>query len=164
MAQQFTPGLFDRLSDDGGRPGPAGASPTWTLEQLKDAVARDLEALLNTRTAIADHVLLPFPESGNSLVNYGLIDFAGMCMASEDDRRSICAAVKRAIERHEPRLHTVSAALRVHGAGLNRVDFVITAMLKVQSAVAPVHFDAVLEPSTQQYLIRKVDSHHKDAA
>ncbi|MDC8757075.1 type VI secretion system baseplate subunit TssE [Janthinobacterium fluminis] len=154
MSQQFTPGLFERLSGDG--------AAAWSLEQLKDAVARDLEALLNTRMALAGQMLAAYPEVGNSLLNYGLLDFASMCLASEADRSSICAAVKRSIERHEPRLRDVGAALRLHGAGSNRVDFVISALLRVGRVVGPVHFDAVLEPSSQQYSIREVRQRHRE--
>ena len=48
-APGFVPGLFDRLMGEGG----AGtAMARLSLEQLKDAVARDLEELLNTRVAL----------------------------------------------------------------------------------------------------------------
>lgn len=42
----FTPGLLDRLMRAGGQGGAA-----LTAEQLKDLVARDLEALFNTHPA-----------------------------------------------------------------------------------------------------------------
>lgn len=146
MTQRYTPSVFDRLTDE-------AASPFWTLEQLKDAVARDLEALLNTRAALPDGLLDGYCEAGKSLLGYGMIDFAGMCMTSDADQKIICAAVRRAIERHEPRLHSVAVALRVHCAPINRVDFVISALLRARAAAEPVHFDAVLEPSNQQYAI-----------
>lgn len=149
MAQQYLPGLFDRLMDDDAHSGAA-----WTVEQLKDAVARDLEALLNTRAALPDGALAAYTEAGASVLAYGLIDFAGMCLTSDDDQKIICAAVQRAIERHEPRLAGVSASLRLHGARINRVDFIISARLRASAAPEAVQFDAVLQPSTQQYAIR----------
>ncbi|MES2129141.1 MAG: type VI secretion system baseplate subunit TssE [Pseudomonadota bacterium] len=148
MPHFYTPGLLDRLLDD-------GAAPGWTLDQLKEGVARDLEALLNTRFALPDGLLAPFPEAQGSLAGYGLADFAGMCMNSDADQQKICDAVKLAIERHEPRLRDVSARLRLHASPINRIDFAISARLKAQLAGEIVHFDAMLEPSSQQYVIRR---------
>ncbi|HAT32345.1 MAG TPA: type VI secretion system baseplate subunit TssE, partial [Janthinobacterium sp.] len=48
----FTPGLFDRLMDTHIKPGSSGVVSRLNIEDLKDTVARDLEALLNTRTVI----------------------------------------------------------------------------------------------------------------
>ena len=149
MQQRYAPGLFDRLMDELPR------ARGWSLEQPKDAVARDLEALFNTRAAVADAELAPYPEVGNSILNYGLIDFAGMCLTSDEDKQTICAAVRLAIERHEPRLYAVNAALRVSDALVNRVDIVINARLMADPAAEPVRFDAVLKPSTQQYAIHR---------
>lgn len=148
--QRYTPGLFDRLLDDHG-----GVSVTWTLEHLKDAVARDLESLLNTRAAMSEQRFAAYPEAAKSVLTYGLTDFAGMCMTSDTDRKKICAAVLLSIERHEPRLCGVTATLRQRSNQINRFDFVISGKLKAQSASDMLHFDAVLEPATQQYSIRK---------
>ena len=154
MTQRYAPGLFDRLIDD--QPaGRAGVPATWTVEQLKEAIARDLESLLNTRAAMPEHLFAGYPEAGKSVLTYGLIDFAGMCMTSDIDRKRICAAVLLTIVRHEPRLHSVTTALRMRGSYINRFDFVISGKLKAQAACDLVQFDAVLEPSTQQYSIRK---------
>lgn len=150
-SQRYAPGLFDRLIDD-----QPGATPaTWTLEQLKDAVARDLESLLNTRAAMAEALFIDCPEASKSVLTYGLTDFAGMCMTSDADRKKICAAVLLTITRHESRLYAVTAALRPRSSSINRFDFVISGKLKAQKASDLLHFDAVLEPATQQYSIRK---------
>src|SRR5690349_13837433 len=105
--QRFTPGLFDRLdSDDDTSPvaarHAAGKTDTW-----RESITRDLEALLNTRSAFLPDALAGYPAVSGSVVNYGLIDFAGMCMTSDTDQKRICTAVRQAIERHEPRLHKV---------------------------------------------------------
>ena len=149
--QRYAPGLFDRLLDDH-----VGSVPaTWTLEHLKDAVARDLESLLNTRAAMPEYLFAAYPEAGKSVLTYGLTDFAGMCMTIDVDRKKICAAVLLTIERHEPRLHGVTATLRQRSSQINRFDFVISGKLRAQFASDLLHFDAILEPATQQYSIRK---------
>jgi type VI secretion system protein ImpF len=156
--QSFTPGLFDRLdADDDIAHGPSRprirTSVAW-----KDSITRDLEALLNTRSALLPDTLADFPEVSGSVVNYGLIDFAGMCMTSDTDQKRICTAVRLAIERHEPRLHKVTATLQPRKGAINRVDFVITAQLKNAPVADPMHFNAVFQPSLQRYSIQSVRS------
>ena len=147
----FTPGLFDRLLGEHG----GGAPARLNLEQLKDAVARDLEDLLNTRAALPEDLLQAWPECSRSIVNYGLVDFAGMCLSSSEDRARICASLKAAIERHEPRLRNVQARLEREAGSINRVSFVINATLALPALNEIVSFDAVLQPSTLHYSINR---------
>lgn len=144
----FAPGLLDRLM---GEDHPSGLS----IDQLKDSVARDLEALLNTRAAIPSAKFDEHPLARDSIVNYGLSDFAGMCLTSGEDREAICAAIKRAIEAHEPRLSDVNAALEPDEGGVNRLHFVISAKLRINPSAEPVNFNAVLQPSSLRYSITR---------
>ncbi|MGF6271886.1 type VI secretion system protein ImpF [Massilia sp. UYP11] len=153
----FTPDLFDRLLGQPQRNGVAVAR--LNVEELKDAVARDLEALLNTRSTIQDGALAAFPECVRSMVGYGLCDFADRSLSSPADRAHICACIENTIARHEPRLQNVKALLEMQGDGgapsVNRLSFSITAVLMGSMSQEPVNFDAVLQPSTLQYSIRK---------
>ncbi len=146
-----TPGLLDRLMDE--RPD-AGAGQPFTGEQLKDSVARDLEALLNTRRAFDPGLLHGYPETRTSLLHYGLLDFAGYCLTSSLDRAAVCAAIKEAVETHELRLRDVSATLDVQPGSVNRLNFVIHARLATLPGAEPVHFNAVLQPSSLHYAVR----------
>ena len=147
----YTPGLLDRLMDE--RPDAAPGQP-FSSEQLKDSVARDLEALLNTRLAFDVGLLHGFPEARTSLLHYGLLDFAGYCLTSSLDRAAVCAGIKEAIEAHEPRLRDVSATLDVQPGSVNRLNFVIHARLAALPGAEPVHFNAVLQPSSLHYAVR----------
>jgi type VI secretion system protein ImpF len=84
-----------------------------------------------------------------------LIDFAGMCLSSSEDRARICAALKTAIERHEPRLRNVQAWLERENGSINRVSFAISATLTGLPMTEPVNFDAVLQPSSLHYSINR---------
>ena len=148
----FLPGLLDRLMDER-RSGAPGA-PVM-LEQLKDSVARDLEALLNTRVALADAVLAGYPAARASILHYGVSDFAAFCLGSGADRAAICASLKHAIETHEPRLREVSAALVPEAGSVNRLSFIIYARLAVDSLAEQVNFNAVLQPSSLHYAIKR---------
>jgi type VI secretion system protein ImpF len=149
----FIPGLFDRLMMPSGGSGAVVAR--LSIEEVKDAVARDLEALLNTRAVISEALLKRYPEVSRSIVAYGLNDFAGRSLSSPDDRAFICACLEKAIARHEPRLRNVRASLELKGDAINRLNFSITALLVVSSAQEPVNFDAVLQPSSLHYTISK---------
>jgi type VI secretion system protein ImpF len=125
-------------------------------KRLDDAYPQFTEALLNTRSALLPDLVANYPAVGASVVNYGLIDFAGMCMTSDTDQKRICTAVRQAIERHEPRLHKVAATLQPRKGAINRVDFVIRAELKSTPAAEPMQFNAVFQPSLQRYSIQRV--------
>jgi type VI secretion system protein ImpF len=154
----FSPGLLERLMDERKPAGSAArmAAEGLSIDQIKDHVARDLEALLNTRAALPDSVFARFPLARASILNYGLVDFAGFCLSSDEDRAAICAGLKSAIETHEPRLKEVSARLEQRAGSVNRLDFVIHARLELASGGDTVNFSAVLQPSSLHYAIRKV--------
>lgn len=154
--QAYVPGLLDRLMEPGGH-GAAGqgAFSRASIEDIKDSVARDLEALLNTRIAMPEPPPRRFPECRRSLVTYGLQDFAGRSLSSFDDRAHICACLEQAIARHEPRLRNVRASLELRDDAVNCLNFSITALLVVHAAKEPVSFDAVLQPTSQQYTISR---------
>jgi len=154
--QRFTPGLFDRLDADDDASYGRSRAPARKSDGWKESITRDLEALLNTRSARLPDALAGYPEVSASVVNYGLIDFAGMCMTSDTDQQRICTAVRMAIERHEPRLHNVTATLQPRKGAINRVDFVITAELKNAPVADPMQFNAVFQPSLQRYSIQSV--------
>lgn len=126
-----------------------------SMEELKDSVARDLEALLNTRKVIDEEKFSRYPECNRSIVTYGLNDFAGLSLASTDDRAYICRSLEQTIARHEPRLRNVKATLEVQDGSINRLNFAISALLVVHPAHEPVSFDAVLQPSSQHYSISR---------
>lgn len=150
----FTCGLFDRL-DENSEPatGNRRDARARAVEEAIRSVTRDLQALLNTRCGLTAGSFTPHPAVAGSILNYGLIDFAGMCMNSNTDQQQICKAVQLAIQRHEPRLHDVIVSLQDARGAINRVEFVITAQLKNTSMREPMSFNAVFRPSLQQYSI-----------
>lgn len=165
--RHFSAGLFDRLADaatSDATPAQSLASApanrrnahTQAHERCRQSITRDLLALLNTRSGLPVEALKGFPAVEGSVLNYGLIDFAGMCMTSDTDQHDICRAVRLAIQRHEPRLHKVSVTLRAKKDSINRVEFVISAELKGVIGGDPLAFDAVFRPSLQQYSIENV--------
>lgn len=150
----FSSSVWDRLI------GPLRASTghpdpmRLTLEQYKRVIARDLEALLNTRIATPEEELAAYPACRNSIVNFGLADFAQLCLTSSEDRKEICDRLTAAIERHEPRLRHVRARLVSESGTINRLSFAISGQLRARTGDDRVQFDVMLEPSSLHYSIR----------
>jgi predicted component of type VI protein secretion system len=71
----IVPSILDRLLAEGPEP---LANHFQTLSQLKQAVARDLEALLNMRQEALEELPPEFVEVRRSLVVYGLPDFTAL--------------------------------------------------------------------------------------
>jgi type VI secretion system protein ImpF len=152
----FTPGLFDRLLGVPLRGGNGnGNASRLSVEDMKDAVARDLEALLNTRAVLPEDLLKAYPECSKSIVSYGMKDFAELSLSSPTDRALICSCIETTITCHEPRLRKVKAMLEMREGAVNRLDFSITGVLVASASEEAVNFDAVLQPSTLSYSISK---------
>ena len=147
-----TPGLLDRLMDE--RRDLAAGAPAG-IERVKDSIARDLEALLNTRLALDPAHLAGYPHARASLLNYGLIDFAGFCLTSSLDRDAICASIEEALASHEPRLSDVRAAFAPDAGDVNRLQFVIHARCALGGQDETINFNAVLQPSSLHYDVNR---------
>jgi len=153
---RYLPTLFERLADNDPRV-PRDAQPLRMMnaDELKESVARDLEALLNCRCAAPSDMLDPYPETRQSLCSYGMRDFVGLSLANPADRNHICRSLERTIAVHERRLQQVQVSLSLESGAVNRLKFAINAMLIVHPSTEPVHFDALLQPSTLQYSVSK---------
>ena len=152
----IVPSILDRLLDDEPEISTEPASTRIkNLRSLEGSVARDLEALLNSRQETLKELPSEFKEVSRSLLTYGLPDFTSFSLLTQDDRLRIRRSVEDAINTFEPRLLRVRVALeapREHDRGLR---FRIDAFLRVDPSPEPVTFDAVLQMNTQQYVIQR---------
>lgn len=153
---KYHPSLLERLADhDPRRSSEPDALRQITAEEMKDSVARDLEALLNSRCAMSEQLFKRYPESLKSICSYGMADFVGRSLANPSDRNHICRSLQRTIAVHEPRLKQVHIALELDSRTTNRLKFTIHALLTVHPSMEPVHFDALLHPATLNYSVSK---------
>lgn len=153
MNEKYSLSFLDRLVDSRGRTGTDHHVRQATLAVIKDNVARDLEALLNTRHAQDASQLAPFPHSEKSILSFGIADFSNQSLANPNHRQEICRSIEQAIHLHEPRLKQVDVSLSIEASTLNRLSFVIKAILVVDRGREHVSFDALLQPLTLQYSI-----------
>lgn len=124
-------------------------------DEIRDAILRDLEDLLNTRVAVPAGAFQAYPMCAASLLNYGVPDFAGLSIRSMEDRNRVCTQLRTAIERHEPRLSRVQARIVEEPGTVNRIHFAISGILTLPSLQEAIDFEAVLQPSTLHYSIKR---------
>jgi type VI secretion system protein ImpF len=105
---RITPTLLDRLIDD--EPEVTREAPVSrlkSLRQLKNAVKRDLEWLLNSRSVI-DDIPEDLKELKQSVFVFGIPDFTSANVTSLSDQTRIRKIVMAAIDAFEPNLKDIA--------------------------------------------------------
>jgi type VI secretion system protein ImpF len=155
----IVPSLLDRLLDDEPEKQRLDEPPAkrfQNVSQLKSSVARDLEALLNTRQEILEELPSEFTELNRALITYGLPDFTALSLLKDNDRdrMKVQRALEQAITMFEPRLQDVRIILEKSRQNDRTVRFRVEALLHVEPASEPVTFDALLRVHTQEYVVQ----------
>jgi type VI secretion system protein ImpF len=124
-----------------------------SLAQLKAALRRDLEWLLNTNR-VDDEVPEWCTRLRRSLYCYGLPDINSISRDSATELTRLLRQVEEAIAVFEPRLKDVRVS-RVEGVDQRRqLRFLIEAVLHTEPTPERVVFDAVLEVGSGEYRVR----------
>ena len=144
--------LIDREPNLAADPATARAQ---SVRQLKAAVRRDLEWLLNTRRN-ADEPGEALSEVAHSLYCYGLPDFTRLSVDSVRDRNQLTLELESTLAQFEPRLKDVRVSMvEVPNAkGTRVVHFQIEGMLQMDPSPEQVSFDTVLQLTSGEYQIR----------
>ena len=151
---RITLSVLDRLLDyEPEMAREAASSRARNLRQLKQAVRRDLEWLLNTRRH-ADHISPDMKELNASVAFFGLPDFTTASVKSPADQTRMRRSLEQTIRLFEPRLQDVSVTLQPMKDTERVMRFRIDARLKVDPAPEPVTFDTVLQLGSGQYLVQ----------
>jgi type VI secretion system protein ImpF len=125
-----------------------------SVRQLKDALRRDLEWLLNSR-----RIAIPPDESLKELQRstyvYGLPDFSAYSLGSIKDRVKLVRFLQATVKIFEPRLANVRVApIEDTTPGTRTLRFRIEGMLVMDPAPEHVSFDTVLELTSGQYEVQ----------
>jgi len=128
-------------------------SRAQSVRELKAALRRDLEWLLNSRRTIEESPA-SLKEVGRSLYNYGLPDVASLYLRSSKDQAYLLESIKTAIEIFEPRLLNVKVTLESASEDKRVIRFAIEGLLRMDPAPEQVFFDTVLEPTSGQYQVK----------
>jgi type VI secretion system protein ImpF len=123
--------------------------------QLRSAVERDLENLLNTRCFSAD-IPVSCTEVKKSLLQYGLMDFSSKNVSTPSVRAELRQEIERAIAIFEPRLRNVSVRIDSPASGERRLMFKISALFQIDDDRAePVSFDTFFDNNRSEYSISR---------
>ena len=131
----------------------APVSRTNSVRQLKTALRRDLEWLLNTRRtpeAVPEGQL----ELQRSLYNYGLPDTTSLGIHSVQDQNRLLWMLETAVTTFEPRIMGVRVTLEPVPGNARILRFQIQGLLKMDPAPERVSFDTVLELTKGEYEIK----------
>lgn len=156
--RRFRPGeqvvarsVFDRLLDDEpsvdvDHPRPVGEQ----MAQAREALRRDLEALLNTRCPPRT------PPAGlaDSLAGYGVESLFGAALVTAEARARLARSLQRRIAAHEPRLEEVRVeAAPPREPGERALRLRIRARVCVSLGLPPVTFETRMDPATQSFRV-----------
>jgi type VI secretion system protein ImpF len=144
--------VLDRLLDD--EPETSSEAPRnarQTMRELKAAVRRDLENLLNTRQRWRGWPR-GLDQLERSLLNYGVPDLTGASLASSRAREEFLRSLEAVIRRCEPRFKTVKVVFAADKESVDRsLRFRIEALLHADPVPESVVFDSRLEPVTRMF-------------
>jgi type VI secretion system protein ImpF len=132
-------------------------SPGSEIERLKNEVCRDLEWLLNTRTAPLD---IPdgLKELESSLVKFGLPDFSTLNFGDPKVKDRLATLLESVIRQFEPRLVKESVKVEFNDLDQDKsrsmMHYRIRAELRVKPIPQPVQFDTVLELVSKSFSVK----------
>lgn len=147
--------VLDRLIDaDLERTADPPATWAQSVRELKNALRRDLEWLLNTRR-IVEPAPARFGELQRSLYHFGLPDITALSAGSLEARERLRRQVQEAITHYEPRLANVRVTVaHTDDGGRRELRFVVDGLLRMEPSPEQVVFDTVLEITSATFEVR----------
>jgi type VI secretion system protein ImpF len=139
------PSVLDRLIDL--EPKSSAEAPNsnyGSLGDVKNAVRRDLEWLLNTRRMVSG-LAGDLQELKKSIVNYGIPDITGVDIENKMVGKTLRHEIEEAIRTFEPRFLDVSVTMEPVSATDRQIRLRIEAKLDVDPVPEPMVFDTVLQ-------------------
>ncbi len=123
------------------------------VREMREAIRRDLEALLNTRrcpTAPPDTL----SELKDALVSYGVDGVVSANLVTDESKLRLARAIERRIDLFETRLSDVRVTiLKSRTAGERALRMRIQAMFRLHDGMPPISFESTIDPSTQRFLV-----------
>lgn len=147
--------LLDRLLDaDPAGQDPPDPAPAQAFQMLRDAVLRDLEALLNARRRRR-----PLPPRLGELVvsplNYGVPDPTSGSFALAARRQAVAQEVEATIRRFEPRLSGVRVTLLEEDDLSRMLRVKVEAVLRADPITEQISFETQVEPVSREVTVRE---------
>ncbi len=122
----------------------APKSRSKSVRELKQAVRRDIEWLLNTKR-YSGKIDERLEEIRKSVVSYGLPDFTGISVCNDDEQKNLTKSLETAIRIFEPRFIDVKVTLEPTSSTDKVLRFRIEANLDIDPTPEPITFDTILQ-------------------
>ena len=158
--ERLQPSLLDRLTDNA----PSVKRENFdqqalSMQQLRQAVLRDLGALLNATNLAALEDLETTPLAAKSTINYGIPGFAGM-IESAGRVVQLEKELAEAIKQYEPRIRPQSLRVRARGAMQGDANtamvFEIEGELWAQPVPLQLFLETAIEVETRMAVVTEV--------
>lgn len=151
---RVTPSILDRLLDyDPASSQEPPKSNAVSLAELRQAVRRDLEWLLNTRHG-AEKIPETLEEVNRSLAVYGLPDITGIGADAQTEQKRLVKAVETAIRIFEPRFLDLRVTLLPISSVERELRLRIEANLDIDPVPEAISFDTVLQMGSGEFQVR----------
>jgi type VI secretion system protein ImpF len=128
------------------------ASRSKALRQVKQALKRDLEWLLNTRRVLEVPEELPLLAA--SVLAYGLPDFTNVSVKNAGEQHDLTLALETALKRFEPRLEDVVVSIANASVLERAFRFRIEARLRIDPVPEPISFDTTLQLGSGNFAVK----------
>jgi type VI secretion system protein ImpF len=149
----LVPSVLDRLIDLEPRSSAEQSAIRYSsVEELKHAVRRDLEWLLNTRRMVTGLTEI-VGELQKSIVNYGVPDITGIHIENLEERGDLKSAVESAIRTFEPRFLDVVVHLEPISSTDRQIRFKIEARLDLDPVPEAMVFDTILQLGSGSFAV-----------
>ncbi len=157
--QLLLPSVLDRLIDhDPQLSHEAPHNRNQLLRDLKQAVRRDLENLLNTRIRCVPY-RTELKELKQSVVNYGIPDLTGLSLGGPKEREEFRRTIQAVIRQFEPRLRKLEVRVLDQTDTIERtIRFHIDAVLNAEPAPEPIAFDSMVRLTTGSFDVKAVSN------
>jgi type VI secretion system protein ImpF len=149
--------LLDRLMDaDAELARDAALSPAATVHLMRQAVRRDVEALLNARRRRQ-----PLPagltELAFSPLGYGVPDPTAGSFTTEEAREALAREIEITLRRFEPRLDAISVSVdETRQDAMDRtLRLQVEAILRTDPAPEQIVFETLFRPATLDVTVRE---------
>jgi type VI secretion system protein ImpF len=128
------------------------ASRSKALRQVKQALKRDLEWLLNTRRVL--EVPPELPLLAESMLAFGLPDFSNFSVKSTGDQHNLTLALEATLKRFEPRLEDIVVSVANASVLERAFRFRIEARLRIDPVPEPISFDTTLQLGSGNFAVK----------
>lgn len=156
--RQVVRSVLDRLLDDAPySPADPPSSYVTQVREMREAIRRDLEMLLNTRRSIKSPPLA-LRELQNSLCTFGVDGAVAANLMTDEAKLGLARSIERSIARFETRLSDVRVTiLKNRSVTARALRMRIEASFRLHEGMPPISFESVIDPSSQRIHVEGTD-------